>query len=304
MKKVYIVIINYKGDKDTLELLDSLKKVHKGNLDVSVLVVDNYPQDPIKINEKEYEDIKLKVIFSDENRGFTGGNNLGMEYAVKNGADYIIILNNDTIVDADFIENLVNASEIKGDGIYVPKIYFAKGYEFHKEKYKKSELGKVIWYAGGILDWRNVYGKHRGVDEVDHGQFDEMQVTDFATGCCFLITKGALAKVGMFDDKYFLYYEDADLSVRAKKAGFRIYYVPSSVIWHKNAGSTGGSGSALQDYYMSRNRLYLGMKYAPVRAKIALLREGAKLLILGRRGQKQGVLDYLFGRMGRSKRFR
>jgi len=304
MKKVFVVIINYKGEKDTIELLSSLKNVDKNSFDLNVLVIDNYPQDPINVKEEAYSDLKLKIIFSENNLGFTGGNNLGISYAINNGADYIVILNNDTLVDPEFISELIKAADEKGDGIFVPKIYFAKGYEFHKDRYEKSELGKVIWYAGGVLDWKNVFGTHRGVDEVDHGQFDKMEITDFATGCCFLITKNTLAKVGMLDDNYFLYYEDNDLSQRVKKEGFKVYYVPDAAVWHKNAGSTGGSGSPLQDYYMTRNRLYFGMKYAPIRTKLALFREAIRNLISGRKAQKEGVFDYLSGKMGKSGRFR
>lgn len=303
MKKVFVVIINYKGDKDTLELLQSFGKVERKDIDLNVVVVDNYPQKPIEIEEAKYRDLNLKIIYSDVNLGFTGGNNLGIKHAISNGADYVLVLNNDTLVDPGFLEKLVKAAEEKGEGIFVPKIYFAKGYEFHKDRYKESDLGKVIWYAGGILDWKNVYGSHRGVDEVDKGQYNQLQTTDFATGCCFLITTKVLEKVGMFDDNFFLYYEDSDLSMRAKRAGFNVYYVPQSVIWHKNAGSTGGSGSPLQDYYITRNRLYLGMKYAPFRTKFALLREAMRLLLKGRKSQKEGTVDYFLGRMGRSERF-
>ena len=304
MRKVFIVTINYKGEKNTIELLDSLRNVEKKNFDLSVLVIDNYPQDPINVKEEAYSDLKLKIIFSENNLGFTGGNNLGISYAINNGADYVVILNNDTLVDPRFISELIKASDEKGDGIFVPKIYFAEGYEFHKDRYKKSELGKIIWYAGGVMDWKNVFGTHRGVDEVDHGQFDKAEITDFATGCCFLITKNTLAKIGIFDDKYFLYYEDNDLSQRAKKEGFNVYYIPKAVIWHKNAGSTGGSGSPLQDYYLTRNRLYFGMKYAPIRTKLALFREAMRNLVSGRKAQKEGIVDYLSGKMGKSERFR
>src|SRR3989344_360711 len=105
--------------------------------------------------------------------------------------------------------------------------------------------------------------------------------------------------VGMFDDKYFLYYEDADLSMRIKKKGFKIVYVPSSIIWHKNAGSAGGSGSMLQDYYITRNRLLFGFRYAPFRSKLALFRESLSLLFRGRQWQKCGVIDFYLGKLGR-----
>ena len=98
--------------------------------------------------------------------------------------------------------------------------------------------------------------------------------------------------IGLLDENYFLYYEDNDYSMRAKKSGYRLVYQPKSIIWHKNAGSTGGSGSKLQDYYITRNRLLFGNRYASIRSKIALNREAMRLLISGRDMQKKGVKDY------------
>jgi hypothetical protein len=149
------------------------------------------------------------------------------------------------------------------------------------------------------MDWANIIGQHRGVDEADKGQFDKVEETEIATGCCMMIKKEVLKKVGLLDDKYFLYYEDSDLSVRAKKAGYKIVYAPKSIIWHKNAGSAGGSGSALQDYYIIRNRLLFGFRYASARSKLALFRESLFLLLRGRRWQKRGIIDFYLGKLGK-----
>jgi GT2 family glycosyltransferase len=304
MKKIYIVSINYKKHKNTINLLESLKKITKENYFLSTVVIDNFPEDQIKVKESEYKDINLKVIYNKKNLGFSGGCNTGIKYALENEANYVLLLNNDTLVKEDFLLKLFEFAEKTQDaGLIVPKIYFAKGYEFHKDKYKKDDLGKVFWYAGGILDWKNVIGMHRGVDEVDHGQYDETGETDFASGCCMLIPSEVFKKVGFLDENYFLYYEDSDFSQKAKKAGFKIYYVPDSVIWHKNAGSTGGSGSSLQDYYITRNRLLFGNRFAPLRSKIALNREGISLIFHGRKWQKLGAKDYYLHRLGKSKHF-
>ena len=149
------------------------------------------------------------------------------------------------------------------------------------------------------MDWDNIIGRHRGVDEVDDGQFDEIEQTEFASGCCMMIKKEVLEKTGVFNNKYFLYYEDGDLNIRAKKDGFKVVYVPKSVIFHKNASSSGGSGSILHDYYITRNRLMFGLKYAPIRSKLALLRESLKILLNGRYWQKRGVMDFYLGRLGK-----
>ena len=304
MKKISIVIINYNGEKDTLDCLDSLKKIKSEGFEFCTVVVDNYPENRIKAPEKDYKDINLKIIFNPLNSGFSGGNNVGIKHALKNDADYVLLLNNDTLVKEDFLQELFDFAETTPEaGLIVPKIYFAKGFEFHKNRYKDSELGKVFWYGGGKMDWKNVIGHHRGVDEVDRGQFDKIEQTDFASGCCVLIRSEVFDKIGLLDEKYFLYYEDSDYSEKVKRAGYKIYYLPTSVIWHKNAGSTGGSGSKLQDYYITRNRLLFGNRYAPIRSKLALNREGLSLIFQGREWQKKGAMDYYLGKLGKSKHF-
>jgi len=110
--------------------------------------------------------------------------------------------------------------------------------------------------------------------------------------------------VGLFDEQYFLYYEDADLNERIKKAGYHIYYVPTAAIAHVNASSTGGAGSIIQDYYITRNRMLFGMKYAPLRTKAALMRESGNLLLGGRLYQKKAIRDYYLGKFGEGKYFK
>jgi GT2 family glycosyltransferase len=106
------------------------------------------------------------------------------------------------------------------------------------------------------------------------------------------VKKEVFEKVGFLNEKYFLYYEDNEYSQRVKRTGYKVVYTPKAVLWHKNAGSAGGSGSNLQDYYITRNRLLFGLAYAPLKARLALLRESFKLLIAGRYWQKRGVLDF------------
>lgn len=300
MKNVFLVILSYKGHKDTHELLNSLQKVKTDGFLMNVVVVDNCPSDQIKIDLKEFKDLNLHVIYNEKNLGFSGGNNLGIKYSVKNNADYVVVQNNDTLVDPEYIKELIKSAESNDQiGAVVPKIYFAKGYEFHKDRYEDEDLGKVIWYAGGYIDWENVLGNHKGVDEVDKGQYDKEEDTELATGCCVLIKRKVLDKVSGYDEKYFLYYEDADLSQRIQRAGYKLFYAPKAVIWHKNAQSTGGSGSDLQDYFITRNRLLFGMRFAGIRAKAALIKESLKLISNGRRWQKKGVIDYYLKKFGK-----
>jgi hypothetical protein len=296
MPKVLVSIVNFNGDKDTLSCLDSLDKINVQNLKLCIVVVDNASRENFAV-EKKYQNFELKIIRSDINLGFAGGQNLGIKWGLENGIDYFTILNNDVILEENFLSELLKTfAEKKDCGIVSPKIYFAKGHEFHKDRYEDKDLGKVIWYAGGRVDWKNVIASHRGVDDVDKAQFDTLEKTDFASGCCEMIKREVFGKVGLFDEKYFLYYEDNDLSQRAKKAGFEIYYQPKAYLWHLNAGSTGGSGSALHDYYITRNRLLFGFKFASLKTKFALVKESFKLILIGRPWQKSGAMDFYLGR--------
>ncbi len=226
--------------------------------------------------------INLKHYLTYKNLGYAGGNNLGIKKALKDKADFIFLINNDTILDQKILIELIKASSLNKEiGILAPKIYFAPGYEFHQERYQKKDKGKVIWYAGGLIDWQNIIAFHRGVDEVESGQYDFSCPTDFASGCAMLIKKEVFRKVGFFDERYFLYLEDVDFCLKAQRKGFKIIFVPQAKLWHANAGSS-QVGGPLHDYYLTRNRLLFGFKYARFRTKMALIRESLRILLKGR----------------------
>lgn len=294
--KIAIVVLNYKGLEETLECLESLRRCSRINYDIEIIVVENGSDDGSFEALSKIKDIHL--VANNKNLGFSGGMNSGIKYALKRRTNYIIILNNDTIVDKNLVLNL--AKSAKSADIVAPKIYFAPGFEFHKDRYKKQDLGKVIWYAGGSIDWKNILGIHTGVDKVDKGQFSKSKEIDFATGACMLIKKDVFGKIGYLDDKYFLYLEDMDFCVRAKKAGFKIKFNPDAILWHKNAISSGGSGSKLQDYYITRNRLLFAAKYADLRTKIAVLRQIASLF--KDPIKRSALIDFLTFKLG-AKRF-
>jgi GT2 family glycosyltransferase len=294
MKKVAIVTVNYNTAKDTNDLLQSLEKLNTHEFSLETIIVDNGSKEIYALPEKIHQET-ITLIRSEENTGFSGGFNIGIKEALNKNADFILIVNNDTLMHPDMVKNLLGVLESKPEiGVTTPKIYFSKGHEFHKDRYKKEDLGKVFWFAGGHTDWANVQSIHRGVDEVDHGQYDTTEKIDFASGCCMLFKREVLEKVGLFDDRYFLYYEDADLNERIKRAGFDVYYVPSAVLTHVNAASSGGAGNGnvLQDYFITRNKMLFGMTYAPTRTKIALFRESIRLLTTGRPFQKKAIRDY------------
>lgn len=306
MIKIAAVILNFNGARVITECLVSLRKSRlPKNSKLQILVVDNASSDHslvlIKGIIKDFRDAReFFIIENKQNLGFAGGNNAGMRFALERGADFVITLNQDTAVHEDFLVELFEVISGKNSiGAVSPKIYFAKGYEYHKTRYQENELGKVIWYAGGHMDWKNIVASHRGVDEVDQGLYDTAEETDFATGCCMMLKSEALRKVGMFDERYFLYYEDNDLSQRMRRNGYRIFYAPNSVVWHINASASGGSGSALQDYYISRNRMLFGFRYARWRSKIAIFRESIAYLLHGRTWQKRGIRDFYLHRLNK-----
>lgn len=301
MVKVSLIILNWNGLKMTQEELENVVKLNTNGLDTECVVVDNGSTDGSKEAFSKYtlSNMGYKFIETNLNLGYAGGNNFGLKYSFKAKFDYTILLNNDVILPEDILIKLVGIAEKdKKIGLLSPKMYFAKGYEFHKDRYKKEDLGKVIWYAGGFIDWKNIYSDHRGVDEVDNGQYDKEVEVDVANGACLLIRNKVIKDIGYLRDKYFMYWEDADYCVRTKKAGWEVVYTPETCLWHKVAQSS-AIGSNLNDYFLTRNRMIFGMKYAPLCTKFALFRESVKLLLIGRKWQKIGVRDYYLGRWGR-----
>ena len=296
--KIFVIILNWNNKDLTLECLQSLQKIKlPPKSQVSFLVVDNGSTDgSVKEIKKAFPQVLL--LENKKNLGYAEGNNRGMERALEKGTDYLLVINNDIEVDENFLVQLIKVAEKeKKAGLFSPKIYFAPGYEFHKKRYQKDDRGKVIWYAGGIIDWDNILSPHRGVDEVDKGQYDKVVETDYASGSCLLIRREVLKKIGLFDKKLFMYWEDSDLSQRARMAGWRVLYVPQARVWHKVAASS-AIGSSLNDYYLTRNRLLFGLRYARLRTKFALFRDSVKILLKGRKWQKIGVRDFYLRRFG------
>lgn len=296
MQTISVIIVNWNGKNDTVKCLDTLKKIDKKGYQVNIIVVDNGSTNDSVITIRNAHPW-VTIVETHKNLGFTGGTNAGIKEAINFKSDIIWLLNNDTLVE----RNVLNVCKDFNDpqiGIIGHKIYFAPGHEYHKDRYKKSEIGKVFWYAGGLIDWKNMYASHKGVDEFDHEQYDLVEDTPFITGCSMFIRTEVVNKIGMFDEHFYLYLEDLDYCLRAKNAGFRLIYNPQGIIWHVNAGSSGGPGNPLHEYYLTRNRLLIGFRYAPVRTRLALIRESFKFALGTSKIRRKAVFDAFFNKWG------
>lgn len=237
---VYIILLNYNGYKDTIECVESLERITYSNY--KIIIVDNASSDESEIILKEKFSQHI-YIQTGSNLGFAGGNNVGIEYALKNGADYVCLLNNDTIVERDFLEPLVeNAEKDKYIGVVSGKICYY------------NEPNK-IWFAGGSINpWTGIT-KHFKLNQIDKGKENVQITTGYVTGCLMLVKREVIINVGMMNDKYFLYYEETDWNVRIRRYGYKIIVDYRSKIYHKISAST-SKVSNLTTYYFIRNRHY------------------------------------------------
>ncbi len=236
---VSIVVLNWNGLADTRECLQSLKSVPYGNK--RIVVVDNGSDgDEAGILRDEFAGF-IHLIAKPTNTGFAGGANTGVRYALEQGADYVLLLNNDTVVQPQFLEALVQAAESLPDvGAVCPKATF----------YGKPE---VIYSTGGMVSLWRATARQVGRGRRDKGQYDEISVRDYADGVCMLVPRAALERVGLLDEDYFAYWEETDWCLRARRLGLKCYYVPSARVWHRAARSQ--KPDAAFHYLYRRNAL-------------------------------------------------
>lgn len=265
LPKVGIIILNWNGWKDTIECLESLYQITYPRYEV--IVVDNNSTNgsiekikeycegrikvgsnfvefnssnkPIKIvefareefGEPEEKEIlpsnrKLVIIKNEKNYGFPEGCNIGMRYSLRRRADYLLLLNNDTVVAPDFLNKLVEVAKSDPSiGILGSKIYY-----YNQPSVMQAAGGKITWWAGLI--------KTYGMNEEDVGQYDRIAERDYVYGTSFLIKKDVIDKISFMDPYFFFGVEEYDYCNRAKKAGFKVLYVPNSKIWHKAGASS------------------------------------------------------------------
>jgi GT2 family glycosyltransferase len=243
---VAIIIVNWNRKEDTLACLESLSRVTYPHR--RVILVDNGSQDGSAAAVRERFP-QVMVIALPQNLRFAGGNNLGLREVLARGDDFALLLNNDTTVEPGFLEPLVAAAESDPTaGLVGPKILY----------YSRPS---VIWFAGGVLRPSWGYVRHYGLRKLDNGRFDQPRRVSFLTGCCLLIRRDVLQTVGLLDEGYHLYSEDADYCLRAARAGFTLHYQPASRLYHKVSSSTGGAYNPRKWLQRYRSLIRLVMRH-------------------------------------------
>ena len=300
MPKVTIILVNYNGSSDTCECLRSLAQITYPSY--NIVVIDNGSRDVHEAHELQKSFPDMTMIRSDENKGFAGGNNIGIRVAQERGSDYVLLLNNDTTADAKFLDAMVAAAETDARiGIVGAKIYY------HAEP-------EMIWYDGGSFSWnKGVRHTHIGTRDMRSGDATPRS-TDFITGCAMLVRMSALKKIGLLEESFFMYHEDADWCLRARKEGFLLVVAPEAHVWHKIARSAVTMGEPKIHYYDARNSLLLARRNAPFpvrvwiygRSLFSFTKQIVKLAVLPSKRAiskiiMRGIVDFYRGNFGMTK---
>jgi len=242
---VYIVILNWNGWRDTLECLGSLE--HLDYVNFKAIVVDNgSTDDSEKYVSQTYPNVE--IVQTGANIGFTGGNNVGIRHALKHGAEYVLLLNNDTIVDPAMLTELVGFMVEHPAVAYVgPKTYYANNPE-------------TIWFYGACVDRRTGWAYHSPANVRDGPAYEGDRETVYCPGSGLLMRASVLAEIGLLDDRFFLVHEDADWCIRARHAGYSGFVVGSARMWHRVSASFTRANSIPGSFYFVRNGLLLSQR--------------------------------------------
>jgi len=240
-KRLAIILVNWNGTDDTINCINSIQG--SSYKDYFIIVVDNgsHETELLKLTKCDFDIILIKA---GENLGYTGGNNVGIKRALDNDAEYILLLNNDTYIAPDALSKLVESADVdKQVGILSPKIFF------HPDRH-------LIWSAGARFNTSILIGYLTGYKKEDDEIYNIQSDVDYVSGCAMLIRSQVIKEVGFLNDDYFAVCEDIDYCFRVKNAGYRIKYEPSSVIWHIESSSSGGSDAPQYAYYQTRNYFF------------------------------------------------
>jgi GT2 family glycosyltransferase len=244
---VYIIVLNWNGKADTLECLSSLKKIQYPSY--RVCLVDNASTDD-SVEAVRSKFPTVEIIENSENLRFAQGNNVGIKFALQHNADYVLLLNNDTKVDSEFLKEMIKVSESDCKiGMVGPKIYH----------YDPPDL---IWSAGGEISFWKGKIAHRGLRKSDSEKFSEIADVDYLTACALLVKREVIEKVGLLDSSYYIYSEDADWCERTRRAGYKLVYVPKAKVWHKISSTSGGGLTPYKALHKVKSNFLFFKKYA------------------------------------------
>lgn len=258
MTRVAIALVNFNGYRSTCEAIDSILP----HLDPNdrLVVVDNASTDEsVRLLRQKYP--VVEVIALDRNRGYTGGCNEAIDFAVRKGAKYMLLANNDIVFAPDAIDRLVSVADVDSNiGVVVPRIYY------HEHPHR-------VWAAGSTISKVTGLTRQRGMD-LEEAAFPPAAAPldmDMCTGCCMLVRTSLVQTVGRMREEFFLYYDETDWCWRIRRAGFRIVLDDRSRIWHKVSGTVGVSSPTFW-YYLTRNHiLFVHLDFPPAHRLIALL---------------------------------
>ena len=230
---VHAVVVNWNGAGETLGCLESLAALRPPL--AAVHVVDNASSDD-SVSRILAAHPEVRMHQNARNEGFAGGVNPGIRSALESGAAWVLLMNNDARCEPDAVARLLAAARERPDaGLLGGKIY-------------RDRARRVLWSCGVRLGWGPNLGRLRGFDQIDDGRFDRAGIVDSLTGCGLLVRRAVFERIGVLDEGYFAYVEDADFALRAREAGFRCVYEPAAVFEHPGGGSTGGGYSAGRKY--------------------------------------------------------
>jgi len=245
---VTVIILTWNGKDLVLDCVKSLQKCTYPNF--KIIVVDNASQDStVDALQTAFGD-SIEIISNPRNEMYAGGNNVGIRRALVGDAEWLLLLNNDVEVDPGLLDALVSVgtSDLR-IGIVGPKIYF-------------REPPDMVWFAGGELSLWGRGSRHIGIRQIDQGQFDRIRDVDYVTGCALLIRRSVIDEIGLLDESFRMYNEDADWCLRAREAGYRVLYTPEGKLWHKISSSAGGQLSLFKIRHRVRSQWLFLKKHA------------------------------------------
>jgi GT2 family glycosyltransferase len=239
MPELAVILVNFKRPEDTIECVQSLRR--STYTDFEIIIVDNNSADD-SIERLRLHCPDATLIVNASNRGFAEGNNTGIREALARRATYILLLNNDTVIDPDALRVLtLTMKDQRQPGIAGAKIYY-------------FDRPLTLWFAGGYFNPHSTFGGHYGFDEEDRGQYDTPRTCDYITGCCLLFRADLVHRIGLLERSYFAYMEDAEFCIRARRAGYPILYQPAAKIYHK-VSRTSSWDSPTYIYFVLRNKI-------------------------------------------------